>query len=203
MTLNEIVDNYIRESRPHGQAEARFFKTLASLAEAISHAVRPGGRKHSHQYLIPTARLDEAERCLLRIAPELAQATDFSDLLGLVEREAGSIHGIGDLTVYDVAHRLGMHLHTAPDLVYLHRGTKKRAAVLGFRGKVLDPKMLPSVFSRLSAAEIEDCLCIYHRELLGSGAPRLRHPAATSRCVPDRPHARSAVLNCGSHCVTG
>jgi hypothetical protein len=189
MTLDEIVRNYIRQHRPSGQADAAFFNGLASPAEAISHAVRPYGRKHCHQYLIPPALLDEAERRLQRIAPDLVQAKDFTALHGLVERKAGSIHGIGELTVYDIAHRVGMYLGKVPEFVYLHRGTKKGAAVLSFRGKVLDPRLLPSAFSLLTAAEIEDCLCIYTHELAG-GKPPGRIPAATNRCLRERPRAR-------------
>jgi hypothetical protein len=190
MTLDEIVADYIRDYRPRGQAEARFFRSLASLAESISHAVRPGGRKHSHQYLIAPALLDEAERRLRRAAPELAPAMDFAVLYSLVERDAGSIHGIGELAVYDIAHRIGMHLGKAPELVYLHRGARKGAAILGFRGKTLAPKLLPPAFSRLTAAEIEDCLCIYKRELAGV-APRVRPLTGTNHCLPERPHVHS------------
>jgi hypothetical protein len=190
MTLDEIVGNYIREYRPRGQAEARFFRSRVSLVEAISHAVRPGGRKHSHQYLIPPVLLDEAERRLLRSAPHLVKAGDFQGLHGVIEREIGSIHGIGELTVYDIVHRLGMHLRTAPEFVYLHRGTKVGAGILGFRGEVLDPHLLPSAFLRLTAAEIEDCLCIYKHELSGGGA-WMRPLTATRRCIPERQRVHS------------
>jgi hypothetical protein len=190
MKLDEIVADYIRDYRPRGQAEARFFRSLGSLAEAIGHAARPRGCKHPHQYLIPPALLDEAERRLRRAAPELTLAIDFAVLYGLVKRDAGSIRGIGELAVYDIAHRIGMHCGKAPELVYLHRGAREGAAILGFRGKTLDPKRLPSAFSRLTAAEIEDCLCIYKRELAGL-APKMRPPGATSYCLPETPRVRS------------
>jgi hypothetical protein len=190
MTLDEIVADYIQKYRPHGQAEARFFRRLDSLAEAINHAVRPGGRKHPHQYLIPPSLLDEAERRLQRAAPELASAMDFADLYGVMERDAGSIHGIGRLAIYDIAHRIGMHLGKAPELVYLHRGAREGAAVLGFRGKTLAPKLLPPAFSRLKAAEIEDCLCIYKRELADL-ATTVRSSAAKNYCLQEMPRVRS------------
>jgi hypothetical protein len=190
MTLDEIVADYIREYRPRGQVETRFFRSRVSLVEAISHAVRPRGRKHSHQYLIPPGLLDEAERRLVRSAPHLAKVGDFLDLHGVIEREIGPVRGIGELTVYDIVHRLGMYLRTAPELVYLHRGTKAGAGVLGFRGKVLDPHLLPSPFSCLTAAEIEDCLCICKHELSG-GAARISPLTATHRCTPESQRAHS------------
>jgi hypothetical protein len=61
----------------------------------------------------------------------------------------------------------------------LHRGTRIGAAALGFRGRTVDPVMLPAAFSRLTAAEMEDCLCIYKDEL--SGMRRRNHPSP-SRC---------------------
>jgi hypothetical protein len=58
-------------------------------------------------------------------------------------------------------------LARAPDFTALHR-IVAGAAVLGFKGKTLRPEKLPPAFSRLTAAEIEDCLCIYRRELAGT-----------------------------------
>jgi hypothetical protein len=181
MTLDQIVSAYIRDKRPHARAEMRFFEKRPSLTEAISHAVRPCGRKHSHQFRIPRALLDEAERRLRVAASGLAQAPDFAAVHELVEDEIGSLHGIGDLTVYDVAHRVGAFLGKAPSLIYLHSGAKKGAAHLGFRGKALDPKVLPPPFSRLTAAEIEDCLCIYEDRLNG-GDIRIRHLQRSTLC---------------------
>jgi hypothetical protein len=190
MTPDEVVTDYIRHYRPRGQADACFFRSLASSAEAIKHAVRPKGRKHPHQYLIPSALLDEAEHRLRRAVPELTQAVGFAGLYGLIERAVGSIHGIGELAVYDIAHRIGMHLGKAPELVYLHRGAREGAAILGFHGKTLDPKLLPLAFSRLTATEIEDSLCIYKSKLSGV-ASRARPPAATNRCLAESPRVRS------------
>jgi len=43
----------------------------------------------------------------------------------VVKREIGSVHGMGKLLVYDIAHRIGAYFGKSPALVYLHRGTKK------------------------------------------------------------------------------
>jgi hypothetical protein len=52
-------------------------------------------------------------------------------------------------------------------LLYLHRGTKEGTAALGLRGETLDAAALPAAFSRLTPAEIEDCLCIYKDTIRG------------------------------------
>lgn len=84
----------------------------------------------------------------------------------LVEGEIGSIHGIGALT--RVRHRasgVGAHFGKAPQMVYLHAGTRVGARVFNIGGDSFDPGILPNAFSRLAPSEIEDCLCIYKDEL--------------------------------------
>ncbi len=177
MILDEIVEKYIREYRIIARAEMRSFEKEGSLASAIRRAALcqwPNGEKHEHQYLIPPTVLQEAEERLQVAAKRLAQAPDFEALHRVVEEEIGGMRGIGDLTVYDVAHRVGAYLGITPALVYLHRGTKRGAAILGFRGKTLHPNDLPAAFSRLTPAEIEDCLCIYRHELWGTSGRDVR-----------------------------
>src|SRR4029077_19857175 len=121
----------------------------------------PDGKRHPHQCLIPKRLLGLAEERLHAARKRLARAADFAALHGIVEREIGGIHGIGKLTVYDIAHRIGAYFGKAPALVYLHRGTRIGARVFRIRGDSFDPKILPEAFSRLTPSEIEDCLCIY------------------------------------------
>jgi hypothetical protein len=170
MTLDEIVTVYIREYRDDASAEMEDYRTEKSRVAAIRRAALcefRNGKRHPHQYRIPRRGLELAEERLQAAAKELAAARDFDALHEIVKREIGSDHGIGRLVVYDIAHRIGAYLGKAPALVYLHRGTKKGAAILGFCGDALDPKILPAAFRKLTPAEIEDCLCIYKEELRG------------------------------------
>jgi hypothetical protein len=174
MQVDEIVTAYILNFRQSASDEMRYFAIQRSLTTAIHKAARcllPSGKRHPHQRRIPKALLEQAERHLQATAKDLERATDFTDLYHIVELEIGSIPGIGPLTVYDISHRLGAFLRKAPDLVYLHAGTKRGAAVLGLSGAAIHPGQLPAVFSRLTAAEIEDCLCIYKEHLRKSSAP--------------------------------
>lgn len=111
----------------------------------------------------------------------------FDALHEAVKREIASVHGIGKLMVYDIAHRIGAYLGKPPTLIYLHRGTKEGAAVLGFRGETLDPAKLPSAFARLAPAEIEDCLRIYKDQLQGARDGQRRKTRCTvarkQRCL--------------------
>src|SRR5205085_1093059 len=98
----------------------------------------------------------------------------FGDLHDLI---AGArTPGVGRLTVYDTSLRIGAHLGLGPQEVYLHAGAAAGATALGLRGKRgrLAMEQLPFPLRRLSADEVEDCLCIYKAWLRGRSLPRAR-----------------------------
>ena len=112
MTLDEIVSDYIHEYRDDARAEMRFFEIQRSPSTAIRKAALcelPVGKRHPHQRRIPKALLEQAEARLQAIGRKLAKAADFSALHRACENEIGGIKGIGALTVYDIAHRIGAH----------------------------------------------------------------------------------------------
>ncbi len=181
MTLNEIVNAYIRDCRPRAAAEMRFYAEQPNLNSAIRHAA-PQEKRHSHQRRIRGAVLGQAQAVLQNASDDPKKAGNFEALHKVVAAKIGSISGIGDLAVYDIALRIGAHLGKHPALVHLHAGARTGAAALGFRGKTVDPSALPPAFSRLSPAEIEDCLCIYKDGLHGAGT--FAEPAHGGRCGP-------------------
>ena len=191
MTVDEIVAAYIRDCRAGARAEMREFQRLASLTDAIRHAARchwlccsnpPEFKKHPHQYRMPRALLDAAEHRLQNASDTLSAAADFEALHDIADKTIGKKQGLGELAVYDIAHRIGAFLGKEPTLVYLHTGTREGARELGFTGKTLNPALLPAPFSRLTPAEIEDCLCIYKDEL-STGQLRARVSQPISRCI--------------------
>jgi hypothetical protein len=168
MTLDEIVRDYIREYRDDASAEMRFFEIQRSPSATIRKAALcelPSGKRHPHQRRISKALLEQVEARLQAVGRKFAKTADFSALHRLVKGEIGSIKGIGALTVYDIAHRIGAHFGKAPQMVYLHAGTRAGARVFNIGGDSVDPGILPEAFSRLAPSEIEDCLCIYKDEL--------------------------------------
>jgi hypothetical protein len=77
---------------------------------------------------------------------------------------------VGPLIIYDTAYRIGAKLGLEPRLVYLHCGTRKGALLLGLgKGRpYLRPEELQErneAFRFLRPYEIEDCLCIYKRDI--------------------------------------
>jgi hypothetical protein len=172
MLIEEVIAAYIHDCRFGAFHEMRFFANQRDLQDAVRYAalcILSNGKRHPHQRRLPKALLREAERRLQLVRDEVSSAQHFADLHAVVERELSPLQGVGDLTVYDIAHRIGAFLGKGPDLVYLHAGTKVGAAALGIRGKAVSPNMFPIAFSVLTSAEIEDCLCIYKGVLGHSG----------------------------------
>lgn len=166
--LSDVVDDYIREHRANAAREMKFYAGQRTLADAVRRAAAcelPSGKRHSHQRRIPAASLQDASQRLLGV--DLSAAESFDELHDAINAAIRDIDMIGPLTVYDIARRIGAFLGLEPTRVYLHRGTRDGARVLGLgRGRhVLDLDELPREFHRLTAAEAEDCLCIYKAQL--------------------------------------
>jgi hypothetical protein len=170
MNFAAIVRDYTTRHREKARREVRYYMLQRSLEDAVREAALsrlPSGKRHPHQRRIPLRILQAAERRLRAIAVQLQAATSFAELHDLIDRQIKPIRGIGDLAVYDIAHRIGAYLRHAPDAVYLHAGTREGARALNLAGKTIDMSELPAGLRKLSAAEIEDCLCIYKDALLG------------------------------------
>lgn len=175
MTVIEIVADYIREYRADARDEMRFYEIQRGPAKAIEKAalcVLPSGERHPHQHRISGAVLELAEARLQEIQGQLKRAKNFDALHRIIAERIGSIPGIGALTVYDIAHRIGAFSRIYPELVYLHAGTRKGAAFWGIKGDAFDPGILPKPFLRLQPYEIEDCLCLYKKDFGIEGAER-------------------------------
>jgi hypothetical protein len=116
----------------------------------------------------------------------LRRTTTFAELQDVLARAGDSIHGIGPLTVYDTATRIGAYLRLHPDRVFLHAGTRDGAKALGVsRGRTSVPiSDLPAAFHQLTPAQAEDCLCIYEQQLAAIGASAQRASAGTRRHAP-------------------
>jgi len=169
--LEDVVQRFIECNRPLVDKEARFYQIQPNLEKVIEIAAlarMPSGKRYSHQRRIPEIVLEQARDRLLTVSGDLQKSTSFQELFDIVERTIGDIQGIGELTVYDTAYRIGIYLKLEPKEIYLHAGTRKGAKAIGIDTKkreFLSVKQLPIPFAALRPAEIEDCLCIYEEEL--------------------------------------
>jgi hypothetical protein len=168
-TYDDLVDDYIHRYLDIAQAERRFFKGC-SLQKAIRYAsrcMRFDGKRHGHHRRRSQETLIGVENVLQECAEEMRACDTFHDLHDLIHREIHLIHDVGPLLVYDATASIGAHLGLNPDRIYLHSGTTEGAkALLRIRGrKTFKRSELPSAFMRLRCCEVEDCLCIYKRDL--------------------------------------
>jgi hypothetical protein len=165
-SLEKIADDYIRDYRDDANAERDFYLNCESVSIAIDYAANAkqwwNGMRHPHQRQSRKI-LAEAESRLQSMSVKLTQSTSFGKLQHFIYTKIGNIRMIDDLTVYDIATRIGFYLGLEPKTVWLHAGTKKGATALGLgRGqRNLKVSELPEEFARLLPREIEDCLCIY------------------------------------------
>ncbi len=164
--LSEIVHKY-RQSNPRHD-ELKFFRELPNLEAAIHHAAFADihGTRHPHQHRLTKKALTEAKQNLIKNYITISQAKDFDSLFQYVKRSCCEITGIGELYVYDTSLRIGAKLNLMPAKVYLHRGTRVGARVLGLGSKVeaLEISQMPPELRKLEAYEIEDFLCFLYKD---------------------------------------
>jgi hypothetical protein len=191
-TLAEIRDDYVRRFRAKARAEADHFSvgSLAQRVRAAAWARKANGRKHKHQWRIPNAFLTRFGERLVARLPAIGRVRSFAALLQVVE--SASFKGIGELTVYDTAVRIGSGQGMEPDCVYLHAGTRIGAARLGLdiRRDSIPMSEIPIGLAGLSPSEIEDLFCSY-ADCFGSASEKLsgRDCGSTlpAGCSPGRP----------------
>lgn len=168
--LEDLVNHYITHHRKRAQQELLFFQNQPCLAKTVELAARstwPCGRKHPHQRRVPNEALKKAASSFSRSIADIenCRSHSFKTLLDLVECKIKKIVGIGDLTVYDTALRIGAKLGVQPEAVYLHAGTREGAKALGFKVpasvKFISWECFPQPLQNLKPREIEDFLCIY------------------------------------------
>ena len=94
-------------------------KNLQEVVEKASLAETYKGRRDPHQARIKKELLEKLGKCLTKKLDELSNCKNFDCLLKIVEACAKQIKGIGELTIYDTALRIGFYLDIYPDKVYL------------------------------------------------------------------------------------
>jgi hypothetical protein len=167
-TLAGIVAAYLRDHAENEMRYLRFYQIQKSLPDAITKAAMaelPNGGRFSHQWRIPDVVLAQARDALLKL--DYSRVHTFAELYEKVAADLRPIYGIGLLTIYDTAHRLGAFLKLNPDEVYLHAGVRAGAKALGlgdWRAK-LPMSVFPPAFQRLRPEQVEDCLFIYKNQL--------------------------------------
>lgn len=149
------------------------------LRQAIERAVlsvRPNGKVHNHQSRVKLKARLRLGRFMVRDIKRLRRCQTFEALHDCVV--GYEVPGIGPVTAYDVATRVGAYLDLAPRYVHLHAGCLQGMRALGLGGHLpsetlanlrvgayLDLGVLPTALRRLEPDQVEDFLCVYRQVL--------------------------------------
>lgn len=165
------LDAIVRHYRDYYSDEVRdemsyFGDTTLDLSAAITRACESKsaeGKLCSHQRRVGHAILATTVLPLQREASKLQACSSFEELHGVIETSILSLNRVGRLTVYDIAQRIGWYLGLSPEHVYLHAGVRAGARALGLNATAsrLERTQFPIQLQQLSAAELEDVLCLY------------------------------------------
>jgi hypothetical protein len=138
------------------------------------------GKHHNHQSKVDIiARRKFGNKIIKRANRGSLPMDDFDDLHDVLDHIKP--YGIGPVTVYDVAVRIGAFLHIEPYSVYMHAGVRQGAKALvdalrrqGWEGLgSLDPhrdhipvQSFPHPLNNMKADDVEDILCTYREVFL-------------------------------------
>jgi hypothetical protein len=168
--LERIIKHYKLKSKKQIDSLVFFCmaqKTLKEAIEVAAKSVDENNKVHFHQRRVEKPELNSfAEKLILRES-ELKLAETFDEIYEIINSEKNEY--ITDLTVYDVAQRIGAFKNIHSDKIYLQSGTKVGAEnLLGRLGnsKFLLREDLPSPFQRpdFTLADIEEILFQYKDE---------------------------------------
>lgn len=190
-TLDACIRDFLWRRAPGGgmDVKADDIPALCAVARSFDDAVwiacasrRGNGKMHSHQTKVSKdARREFGHRIIDRFdSSPLHGHRDPRKLEGLTFDQfydkLWDIRpaGIGPLTTYDVATRVGAYLELEPESLYLHTGVRvgyeamysgsRRASLVAVRVPVY---LWPTPLTQLSADMAEDFLCTYRDALAG------------------------------------
>ena len=182
------------------------YVTDSNIDDVISSCVC---NRHGHQYCIAQVAVEAAAGALLESKVLLSDLQvkplvkgnkfvngfcDFEELYDFVHSVIGGISGIGPLTIYDTAKRIGHLLQPAiypKQYVYLAAGAKEGAETLlgmkplKFRESI---QMFEPYFGTFPSIFIEDMLCIYKDIYVKGGV-------GNATVSPSQAHGKQTVCN--------
>lgn len=168
--LGLFVKSYLRDHNDCYQIQKEWWgdKTLNwdGALERAWISCFADGKMHRHQYRV-SSKLAQGLKVSREDAALPEHFETFEKLYDWVESVANQVKGLGAMTTYDVAQRLGMWLDLSPNVVYLHAGTAEAAKKFGIEGKIAPLSAFPPEIQALGCAHAENFLCIYKSEIQG------------------------------------
>lgn len=165
--LKKVIEDYKQLKKEHPDLHIKYCLQQNSLKAAIkiaAQSVNHFDKIHSHQHRVGRNKLNAFADELVSHDLELKEAKNFDEVHEIISKI--NMPGIGALTRYDAALRIGAKKEAFPDKIYLHAGTRVGAEkLLGtLKGREFIYKNeLPDALknSDLNSSELEDILCCY------------------------------------------
>jgi hypothetical protein len=206
--FDDVARHYLQNHASKLENNLKWFASPNKLSEVIERtcaSVDDRGRLHSHQWPFEKIRPEAPKQAVDRLKPlanRIEAARNFDDdLYPIISINLASVSGIGPLARYDFALRIGAWFHPKlePTAVYLHCGTSKGARAVSVRVNHRERAPMSDfpegLRQSLTAAQMEDALCIYCGTLARIAGNSQGVPKTTShgilRCVtvPVQPRA--------------
>lgn len=170
--LRQCVDDYVSCCQPAAFKQAAYYEGQPPDL-ALKKAARlwiAEGVLHPHLRCVSKAAKAKLQRDLPGRTQDLQRASDFDAIYRIMRDICDQIDGAGELTVYETALHIGFSRCIEPSKVYLHSGALGGAKALWPNrllksGDVVDVTEFPEIIQELSAAHIENMLCIYQDDL--------------------------------------
>jgi hypothetical protein len=184
-TLADLVERYIQCDRPTRKRELDYYgsqgnNTLSDVLKKASTFRDHEAKKHSHQHRITLYVQGRFAHQLQN--SNLDNPASFDQIHEWIKNEC-KVSGIGPLTCYDTALRIGSFFSLLPDKVFLHAGSAEGYRQLGNQRvpPFVDVKDLRQELWCIAPHEIENFLCIYKNCLVEAVGRSTTPGAADSR----------------------
>jgi hypothetical protein len=171
LSLEAIVEDwnmrFIKgDARKYRDTVVDYCMKSSSFEEAVTRACRCRnelGKKHNHQSKVRDPVLEQwTEKIIIHVVPKRDKIANFDQLFDILRLTM--IWGIGPVTHYDVATRIGAYLKLEPEQLYLHAGVLSGWKLLHGNGKWperIPRSSWPEALRMLPADQVEDLLCAY------------------------------------------
>lgn len=176
-SLKSIVEDYNTCSTDpwllHCKSIDTLTKCIKDAATALKGPINTKHSKHPHQHRLIGQTLEDFSNTLLTMESKIQKCKEFDILFEIVK--SFKIRGIGELTIYDTALRIGIFLNVMPTSVYFFRGAREGVMILFNKGYLIDVKSknlgitllvsnFPTEFNHLEPFQIEQLLCMYKKD---------------------------------------
>lgn len=167
--LEKLIKTFLEEKEPCTiDSYCAKQKHLSQVINVACISIDGNNKKDNHQSHIKNTVLKSFADVLIALENNISTAKSFEELHNIIFQN--KIKGIGPLTIYDVAVRIGIYLKLQPEKVYLHAGTTIGAKSLlksKTKSKTVSMDELSPWFKKYkyTCHEVENFLCVKKNDI--------------------------------------